>query len=91
MRKYYIGEDLVDTELDIYQEPTSLEQLKNRVAQMSILAEVETRGPKIFVRVQEHGGTNQYMASAAEDLFWLKKFCETSKQIGAATFYYFKF
>lgn len=93
MRKYFIGDDDGHEEPQnlMMRKPGSLNELKMRVAEMTILADIEVRGPKVLVRVREHGGTNQYMASGMEDRFWLNKFCQTKKESGSTTFYYFYF
>lgn len=93
MRKYHIGED-ENTNNESYEyskTPKSVDDLRRRVADMSVLADIQSIGHKALVRVQAHAGTSQYMASGGEDHFWLNKFCYNKKVSGPYTLYYFRF
>ena len=90
MKKIYIGDDSGTDEQDFDQKPTSLQNLRDRVAQMAIGAEVETRGRKVFVRVMDNIGTHHFLADGSMDYAYLNQFCTEKKKIGAATFFYFQ-
>jgi hypothetical protein len=93
MEKFYVGDDSEQgNEEDSFDiKPKSVFDLKNRVSKMSIFAEVETRGKKTFVRVLDNTGTHHFLSSASVDYAYLNQHCDKRKQIGIATFYYFKF
>ena len=91
MEKHYIGDDDVYEAKATVDKPKSIEDLRNRIADMSILAEVEIKKSRVLVRVHGHGGTNQYMASGMSDRFWLNRHCLSKKVSGDTVIYYFSF
>ena len=92
MERIHIGDDsgVMDQD-DFDAKPTTLKILRNRVNKMSIGADVETRGRKVFVRVLDNLGTHHYMADGSMDYAYLNQHSYEKKKIGSATFFYFKF
>lgn len=92
MEKIHIGDDSGYGSDDLFdKKPTTTQILKDRVATMSIHAEVETRAKKTFVRVLENIGTHHFLADGSMDYAYLNQYCHEKKKIGSATFFYFKF
>jgi len=90
MKKIHIGDDAGANRVDDFDtKPRDIDDLRRRVSTMAVLAEVETWGKKVFVRVQNNAGTMHFMSSGNDDFFWLRKFASKQELKGATTLYYF--
>lgn len=72
-----------------YPKNISFETLSALVSQLSVMAEVEAKTPKLtLVRVFNNTGTSMYLAKAAEELSWLAAVASKKEDKGTCTMYY---
>lgn len=93
MKKYYVGDDMNDTEVKpVVQKgglPT-IEGLQQELHNMSIMGDIEPRHSDVIVRVRDNVGTGQYLATAPDNHAWLTSQSYRKERRGDTTLYYIK-
>ena len=91
VEKIYIGDDTKTKTPDDDTPPKTLSELKQKVASMEIMADVDmVTKTKARVRVMDNVGTTMFMSKANDNLFYLSSFSESKEKKGSTTFFYFR-
>ena len=95
MQKIYIHDDPNSQEADPTAPPPAPagpDHLRSIVTtRLNVYADFEQVGRTVKVRVRDDMGTSQFLATAADDHFWLKQYSKKKERIGDCTVYHFRF
>jgi hypothetical protein len=92
MKIYQIGDEIPDEEVKApdADKVLTVDSLRAKLHEMSIMADIETRSNDVLVRVLDNIGTGQFLANAVDDHFWLKSKAYKTERRGTSVVYFLK-